>query len=256
MIYIEKQHPPKKIADKVAAIKSGSEWRNATDNETDKLRSCFDQLDKSAIKEALCKEQHGLCAYCMRRIHNDNKMTIEHWQPIKKGESDVSWEKDNVLAYRNFLGCCDGGRSTDDSNKILCCDASKSNKCITISPLKKEHTQKLVYRANGRIETKPHDEELDHDINYVLNLNGKLDDNGNFLHDTLTALVRGRRETYEYYSYFVERLEKKFGNNETKIRNGIAKRIDVMESADEYEPFIGVWLYFLRRRLHGVKKKH
>ena len=256
MIHIEKQPTPKKISDKVATIKSGNDWRNATDTETDKLRACFDQLDKSAIRDALYKEQHGLCAYCMRRIHNNTTMTIEHWQPSEKDDADVPWEKNNVLAYSNFLGCCDGGRSTDDSNKILCCDASKGNKYITISPLKKEHTQKLVYRANGRIETKPHDEELDHDINYVLNLNGKLDDKGNLLHDTSTSLVKGRREVYKDYSSFVEALERKFGNNETKIKNSISKRIDIMENADEYEPFIGVWLYFLRRRLHGTKKKH
>ena len=87
-------------------------------------------------------------------------------------------------------------------------------------------------------------------------MNGKLDDKGNLLHDTSTALVRSRREVYKDYSSFVERLGRKFGNDETKIRNGIAKRIDELESADEYEPFIGVWLYFLHRRLRGVKKKH
>ena len=42
MIHIEKQPTPKKISDKVATIKSGNDWRNATDTETDKLRACFD----------------------------------------------------------------------------------------------------------------------------------------------------------------------------------------------------------------------
>ena len=253
MIYIEKQPTPKKIADKVATIKSGSDWRNATDTETDKLRACFDQLNKSDIRTSLYAEQHGLCAYCMKRIHNDNTMVIEHWQPVEKDENDLSWDKDKVLSYENFLGCCDGGRNTNDLHKVLSCDASKGNKPITISPLKKEHMDKLIYRANGIIKTKPHDKKLEHDINYVLQLNGKLDSDGKLLHDTSTALVKGRREVYEDYSHFVEALEKRFGNNETKIKNGIAKRIEQMENDDVYEPFIGVWLYFLRRRLHSAK---
>ena len=256
MIYIDKQQAPKKITDTVSTIKSGNDWRNAADNDTDKLRACFDQLDKSAIRASLYAEQHGLCAYCMRRIRNDSSMVIEHWQPIEKSAKDTSWDKDKVLSYDNFLGCCDGGRNADNSNKVLSCDASKGNKHITISPLKKEHMDKLVYRTNGIIKTKPYDRNLEYDINYVLRLNGKLDSDGKILHDTSTALLKGRREVYEDYSHFVEALEKRFGNNETKIKNGIAKRIEQMKNNDVYEPFIGVWLYFLRRRLHGTKQKH
>lgn len=35
---------------------------------TKQLRELFDKMPKDEIRRALCKEQHGLCAYCMRRI--------------------------------------------------------------------------------------------------------------------------------------------------------------------------------------------
>ena len=255
MIYIKKQNAPKKMIEQVAAIKAEDGWKTAADTDTERLRSYFDQLDKNAIRNALYEEQHGLCAYCMRRIHNDESMVIEHWQPVKKNENDTQWKKDNALAYSNMLGCCDGGKKSDDTRKVLSCDASKSNERIIISPWKKEHIEKIVYRSSGRIATNPYDEELEHDINYVLHLNGKLDENGNIVHDTSTALIKGRREVYQDFSYFMEALGRKYGNDENKIQNGIYKKINEMESAKEYEQFIGVWLFFLRRRVRGARKK-
>ena len=34
---------------------------------------------KREVKEQLLKEQDGLCAYCMNKIHFDN-MKVEHWK--------------------------------------------------------------------------------------------------------------------------------------------------------------------------------
>ena len=255
MIFISKQNAPHKMMEQVAQIKQTDDWKNLAETDTEKLRSCFDQLDKTVIRDSLHQEQHGLCAYCMRRIRNDESMVIEHWQPIKRNDNDAQWDKDNVLSYNNLLGCCDGGRKADDAKKFLACDASKGNERITISPWKKEHIGKIVYRSNGRIATNPHDEILEQDINDILHLNGKLDTKGNMVHDTSTGLVKGRRDVYRDYVCFMEALERKHGKDENKIRRRIHKKIDEMESATEYEPFIGVWLFFLRRRVREAKKK-
>lgn len=249
MIHINKQATPNTIARQSAAIRSGSGWRNTPDTDTDGLRNYFDQLDKSVIRDALYAEQHGLCAYCMQRIHNDESMVIEHWQPIKKDPNTKHWNKNNVLAYSNFLGCCDGGRHTADIKKFLSCDASKGNTQITISPWNKAHTDKIVYLHNGMIETSPHDDNLEHDINKVLNLNGKLDTAGNILHDTSTELLKNRRDVYDAYIVFMRQLGKKYGDNEIKIKNAISKKIAELQNAKVYEPFVGAMIFFLQRRM-------
>lgn len=73
MIHIRKQNAPKKMVEQVAAIKAEDGWKAAADIDTEKLRSYFDQLDKATVRNALYEEQHGLCAYCMRRIRNDER---------------------------------------------------------------------------------------------------------------------------------------------------------------------------------------
>ncbi|MBO5589203.1 MAG: hypothetical protein J5904_05425, partial [Anaerovibrio sp.] len=72
---------------------------------------------------------------------------------------------------------------------------------------------------------------------------------------TTDYLIKGRREFYQEICYFMEALGRKYGNDENKIQNGIYKKINEMESAKEYEQFIGVWLFFLRRRVRGARKK-
>ena len=63
-------------------------------------------MPKVAIRSELIKEQHGLCAYCMRRItgqQNDTK--IEHYKAL-------SMDKERALDYQNYLGvakCYAGG---------------------------------------------------------------------------------------------------------------------------------------------------
>ncbi len=73
-------------------------------------------LDKSEIREALVRDQRGLCAYCERRIkaefHNtkgkrpediynhDRSTKIEHWHAGGDGGPHFEW--------RNLLGVCKG----------------------------------------------------------------------------------------------------------------------------------------------------
>ena len=94
------------------------------------------------------KEQHGLCAYCMRRIHNDSSTTIEHWVPL-------SQNKEQALQYSNFLGVCHGGRKSEtDDNKILCGDASKEETAIRISPLRNHRKMVPFLTYICKIKTK------------------------------------------------------------------------------------------------------
>jgi len=125
VLYIEKKAPPQAYNKAVAEIKGAPAWRAVRDKDTMAIRSQFDRLPKSIIRDALLKEQHYLCAYCMKRIRNNAggsqvvHMSIEHWLPL-------SQDKERALDYKNFLGVCKGGADVAGPRaRVLCFDASK-----------------------------------------------------------------------------------------------------------------------------------
>ena len=154
VLYIRKTQISKEVSDEISRVRREQKsLLNRYDPQS--ARTVFDCLDKNIIRNDLVNEQHGLCAYCMRRIDNNSATTIEHWQPIDKNA-------DGAIDYRNMLGVCDGGRNVDtsaDDRHILCCDASKGNQEITINPCNPEHMRKIRYNEGGRIYTFPRDEK-------------------------------------------------------------------------------------------------
>lgn len=151
MLYIEKDTQPKGMDEMVIEITKSDEWKNATDGDTELLRSFFDRLDKQSIRKSLVREQHGLCAYCMKRIEPNEKMNIEHYRPIKGN-------KKLVLDYRNMLGCCKGGSDSGNfHNKVLNCDAAKRSQEITIDPMDSSMMEKVRYDKQGRVYVYPED---------------------------------------------------------------------------------------------------
>lgn len=184
MLLIQKRATPRSLNEQVIGIQKSEEWQRISDDDTDSIRSSFDSLDKETIRVNLVAEQHCLCAYCMRRIWPDNRMVIEHFKPIKN--------KQYALDYQNMLGCCDGGRSCDKSDKkVLCCDASKGNKELTIDPRDKSFIDSIKYTRAGFITST--DSKADRELNDILFLNGIRDKKGNLRFDTATQLVAGRK---------------------------------------------------------------
>ena len=172
MLLIQKRATPRSLNEQVIGIQKSEEWQRISDDDTDSIRSSFDSLDKETIRVNLVAEQHCLCAYCMRRIWPDNRMVIEHFKPIKN--------KQYALDYQNMLGCCDGGRSCDKSDKkVLCCDASKGNKELTIDPRDKSFIDSIKYTRAGFITST--DSKADRELNDILFLNGIRDKKGNLL---------------------------------------------------------------------------
>ena len=239
MLYIRKFKPSREVAEDISRVRR--EQRSLIDRGTpEAAREVFDCLNKPLLRKSLIAEQHGLCAYCMRRIRDNADMTIEHWRPIDCNSG-------GAMDYENMLGVCDGGRKagrteSEGSRRVLCCDASKGNREITISPFNPEHIQKIRYGEDGRIYTHPKDEELEKDINEVLRLNG---DDGI---DTQTRIVKGRREAYKSYARYIRKLiqEKRLS------RSVLEKRIRHIESQEMYDEFCGVTLYFLKKKLRQL----
>ena len=243
MIYIKKSECPNAVQYSINQVKHSEQWKKVNGNPK-RARDCFDMLDKESIRESLLDEQHGLCAYCMKRITVDN-MKIEHWKAIT---SDVN----EALDYKNFAGCCDGGSNLDveDDKRVLCCDSAKGNQDIKINPWNKEQMALVSYTKQGRINIT--DEELQKELDYILQLNGEIC-NEKFFHDTSTQLIKGRKDAYDNYKKYVEGISRQLGNDKKRIANCISKRICELESRDEYEEFIGVTLYFLKRKLRHCR---
>lgn len=242
MIHIKKGKPSQSIVNQINEIKRSSEWREISNENTKAIRKQFDLLPKEEIRESLLKEQHYLCAYCMKRIENDGlHTTIEHWRPLSK-------DKENALEYSNMLGVCDGGRKTDVSDgthRILCCDAYKGDETeMTLNPMNQQQMELVKYRKNGEIYTDPENSKLEEDINYTLRLNGALDKNGKLIADTSTQLLKGRRDAYNQCQAFFTRLNKVGKCNSNMVK----KRIDDIESQEKLPEFAGVTLFFLKKK--------
>ena len=246
MIFIKKGKMPKVIETRVIEIKKSDEWKAAENKEDALLRGFFDQLDKQQIRENLVAEQHGLCAYCMKRIEPSEKMNIEHYIPIKG-------HKESVLDFNNMLGCCKGGSDVYESkHKVLCCDAAKKDQRITIDPRSAIMMSKIRYNKSGKIYVYPHDDVLQNDIDIILGLNGELNKDGSIAKDTSTGVVMGRREVYRSYELFIKKLYDKYKGNTSKISLCIKKKISEIEGSNQYPEFAGVLLYFLKRKLNVI----
>ena len=160
MLYIEKEGLPNDINSKIIELSKSEKWKSISEDDTTAIRNAFDNdFPKNEAKEILLHEQHGICAYCMRRIRMDNHSRVEHLVPLSKN-------KDMAIDYNNMLGVCDGGEKvTGNQGHILCCDAHKKETEIMISPLNKVQMNKIAYDSEGKIYTKPKDEDMERDIN-------------------------------------------------------------------------------------------
>ena len=269
MIYIRKRRTPAEIEEKAEKIKEtpGSAYESlCLPEDTKLLRTLFDQMPKDKIRECLYEEQHGLCAYCMRRITGRRSDTkIEHYKALRTN-------KETALDYKNYLGVCYGGEKgkfeeTDERNYkntgCLCCDASKGEQELTINPWDKRQMEAIgYYKKSGEIFVRSDVglgnelvNAMQKDIDDVLHLNGEKDSEGKIKWDTLSKLVASRRSICDSVCSQFER----WGNNGVLTADFLQDKIDKLESqlngdnvADEY---IGVRLYLYKRKAEKLRKQ-
>jgi uncharacterized protein (TIGR02646 family) len=118
---------------------------------------------KDDLREALVREQRGLCCYCMDRISSPLAgMKIEHW----RCQSRYPGEQ---LAYRNLLGACVGGEGRPEH--LQHCDTRKGDQDLRWNPADPAHgiETRLGYERDGTITSG--DAQFDSDLNTVLGLN-------------------------------------------------------------------------------------
>lgn len=250
MIYIKKATCPDDIQKDFDAQREKPEWNTIPEvpntDQARRLRSdFFDKLNKNRIREALIKEQHGLCAYCMSRIENGAAETvIEHWYPLSKS-------KEKALQYENLFACCDGGQreSVEYRRRICCCDAKKHDAIITIDPRNQEMMKYIMYYSDGRIDIQKTcrpaalRNKLRQDLLHHLGLNGSVKNDGTCLADTATELVKRRKDAYLAAESMLETLEKDGNLSLERVEEEIAE----MQSADIWDEYIGVTIFVLRQ---------
>ncbi len=253
MIYIKRRNPTATIKCELNNKKQSLEWKKLSDTDTHALREFFNNLTiKKDIRKRLIADQHGLCAYCMRKINDENSLRtkIEHFKPLSK-------YKDLVLDYENYILVCDGGEQVDishGSNRILCCDSKKKETEIVLNPLNHLQMEHIRYKSSGKIYYSDKNDKVsaskrNDELNKVLGLNGKLDKNGNIITDTSTEIVKGRRDAYNSTINFIQAIERKYAQNSRKIKEIVNDKINELQLLDNYEEFIGVKLFGLKRRL-------
>lgn len=246
MLYIEKKPPSTEIANDIRAIKGTPGWRTASDAKS--IRVYFDLIDKSKLRTQLLSEQHGLCAYCMRKIKNDGSSTkVEHYIPLSK-------DKNKALDYGNFLAVCDGGEKSEaGGHPVLCCDSAKGDdESLTIDPKNQAMMADIVYSDDGtkiRYAGKNVRADLiNEDLNQKLRLNGILDEKGNLKYDTASCVVKGRHDTFLIYQGRVKSLKAKGRLSSASIQ----KEINAILSRDQYPEYAGVLLFYYRRIMNRL----
>lgn len=266
MLYIRKRKTPQYIKDKrdeiIKTPDSGYNGINLPED-ADKLRRLFDLMPKPELRALLCKEQHGLCAYCMRKIvpekqkPGDEEARIEHYVPL-------SIDKDLALDYGNFLGVCYGGNKDEREEKerlITCCDAHRGNERLTINPYDERQMKAIAYRRDGFVFVKRSvglDSDLadamQNDINDVLHLNGELDQEKRVIHDTTSRLLANRKRVYDSVSSQIERWDKQGVLTTDYIKEKLNKLSERLKDDNTAEPFIGVRIYHLEKKMAQLKK--
>ena len=140
-----------------------AEPRSLIEHRNNALSDYDNYDDKENLRKSLVDEQHGLCCYCMGRIHPNRKsMKIEHWQ-------SQAHHPNKQLDYKNLLGACLGGTGQPHCRQH--CDTRKGNRELKWNPANTSHRieARVQYGPDGSI--KADDADFNKQINDVLNLN-------------------------------------------------------------------------------------
>lgn len=187
----------------------------------------FDAADapKGALRQALVREQAGICCYCMGRIRpGAASMKIEHW-------AAQSTSPDAQLTYTNLLAACLGNQGAAPSQQH--CDTAKGDVVLHTHPADpgRDCTSAFIYSVNGEIGAALGDPRVRADID-TLRLN----------HPRLRA---GRRALLDEVLREVS-LTPGTRNADSLLR--MAERLEQRDAEGDLRPYCQAAIYWLRRQ--------
>ncbi|MCA9546157.1 MAG: TIGR02646 family protein [Myxococcales bacterium] len=100
----------------------------------------YKDAPKTALRDALWAEQHGLCAYCEGPL-KAGRTRIEHWAPQSEAP-------ERQLDYRNLLLCCDGNAGCGRA-ELFHCDVRKGNTALTLNPTDERIEHRVTFGRTG-----------------------------------------------------------------------------------------------------------
>lgn len=185
------------------------------------------------LREALIRDQRGLCCFCMRRIVSDPaEMKVAHYVPRTV---DSSLE----IAWSNLLGACLGlADRTDRRPANQTCDTRQGSRQLLIDPRKASISSLIDYSIDGRISitqsscTKESHEALQRDLNATLNLNH-------------SALRKARREAL---GAAIQQLSRQKPEGPWK-RRWLQNRLRDLSDSAVLPPFFGIIEHHLAKRI-------
>lgn len=180
--------------------------------------------EKDELREALVREQRGICCYCGGRIRAAlGGMKIEHWH----SRSAFPGEQ---LTYRNLLGACMGGDGPNNSRQH--CDTWKGDKELSRNPADRAHWPGIDVEFTSRGEILAKSEPLNSELSTVLNLNLAE------LKSKRKAMLDGFKRASEMRGGFSrDQLERRL-----REWNGD-------DGVDDLKPYCQVVVHWLRKRL-------
>lgn len=191
----------------------------------------FDVHNQTA--QALARDQHGLCAYCMRAFKVDKAgnyaaVRVEHYRAQSAPGVDP-------LDYANMLACCMGHLCAG----VDCCDQKKDGIPISLNPLDRQHpvSRCIRYAMDGAVIACEHGRDVspkhpwNKDINDTLNLN----------HPILKSIRRAVRQGV------VNGIRREFKAPRKPTKMWVHKRIKAEEANQNWPSMWGCTKYFLEQ---------
>ena len=230
MIQIDKKKEPASLV----------EHRSKTNSEYSNLPS----ETKNELRLQLLEEQGYICAYCMKRIKDNNNTTkIEHFNsqhPPKAPSDQQDKALEEQLKYSNLLVVCLGNQGQSFEEQT--CDTHKGNMYLKYNPAENNfyNKAKIKYGTNPTItgEIRSEDGEFNQQLNEVLNLNH------NDLKANRASIINGIKKTLN--------LSKR-AQNASKIAR-IYKIWLSRDKKNQLQEYCGIALFYLRERLDQLRK--
>jgi uncharacterized protein (TIGR02646 family) len=147
-------------------IAKGTEPQSLTAHRARTHSTYSNYREMQDLREALVREQRGLCCYCLCRIvPRESEMKVEHWRSQRRYRLEQ-------LVYTNLLGACKGGEKPnpkDERDVDRHCDTSKGDKDLSLNPAVNDVESTVSYLPDGRIRSS--DDTFNEELTLVLSLN-------------------------------------------------------------------------------------